>query len=111
MTPISARSIGGLLFDFGGVLAEIDFNCIFSIWASYANIDPDTIKSKFSFDSFYEQHERGEIEAPAFFESLRHSLELNLTDEQFIEGWNSLFLEEFDNCKIEIIRSKVPADD
>ncbi len=49
------------------------------------------IASRFSQNEAYCQHERGEIDATAYFASLRRSLGLGLTDEQFLDGWNDLY--------------------
>lgn len=75
-------------------MIEIDFGRIFSHWASCSRQSLEIIKSRFSFDRPYQLHERGEIEAPEYFASLRKSLGLDLTDEEFVEGWNSVYVGE-----------------
>jgi len=94
MSNISLNSVDALLFDLGGVVIEIDFDRVFSHWALYSNQNLETIKSRFTFDSYYERHERGEIEASEYFASLRGSLGINITDEEFIAGWNSIYVGE-----------------
>lgn len=94
---ISEKSVDGILFDLGGVLIEIDFERIFIIWASYSKVSVESIKSQFTFDTHYERHERGEIGYLEYFESLRNSLGINLSDNQFIEGWNAIFGDEIVN--------------
>ncbi|MEI9885127.1 MAG: hypothetical protein WDN08_01290 [Rhizomicrobium sp.] len=37
-------------------------------------------------------NERNEIDATAYFASLRRSLGIDLTDAQFLDGWNALFV-------------------
>jgi glucose-1-phosphatase len=91
---ISEDSVDGIIFDLGGVLVDIDFTRIFSVWASYAKTDIEHIKSLYNFDKYYEAHERGEINHLEYFSSLRKSLEIDITDEQFSDGWNSIFGEE-----------------
>src|SRR5206468_9227620 len=46
---------------------------------------------RFSADEAYERHERGEISDGEFFASLRASLGIDVTDAQFLEGWNAIF--------------------
>ena len=82
-------TIEALLFDLGGVVIEIDFGRIFTAWSHDAGVPAATIASRFSFDSFYAQQERGEIDRTVYFESLRHSLQIDLTDEQFDRGWKT----------------------
>jgi len=88
------HSIKALLFDLGGVVIDIDFDRVFASWAGYANQSLKTIKSRFAIDSYYERHERGEIEAAEYFDSLRKSLGINITDNEFEEGWNSIYVGE-----------------
>jgi glucose-1-phosphatase len=85
------NSVKALLFDLGGVVIDIDFNLVFLRWAKYANRRVEEIMSRFSFDQFYKAHERGEIESNEYFESLRKSLGIDISDLQFEDGWNSIY--------------------
>lgn len=86
--------VHALLFDFGGVIVEIDFNRAFEIWGTHSGVPAPVIRSRFSFDSCYASHERGQIGADVYFDSLRASLGIRISDEQFREGWNSIFVGE-----------------
>ena len=81
-----------LLFDLGGVVLEIDFDRVFLTWGARASCDPQVIRRRFKFDDAYEQHERGELDAAGYFASLRRSLRLRLSDEDFIAGWSDLYV-------------------
>lgn len=94
MSNIPSNSVDALLFDLGGVVIEIDFDRVFSHWALYSNQNIEFIKSRFAFDSNYERHERGEIEASEYFTSLRRTMGINITDKELIAGWNSIFVGE-----------------
>jgi putative hydrolase of the HAD superfamily len=94
MGNISSNSVEALLFDLGGVVIEIDFDRVFSHWALSSNQSLEILRSRFAFDSNYERHERGEIDALEYFASLRKSMGINITDEEFIAGWNSLYVGE-----------------
>lgn len=94
MSNIPSNSVDALLFDLGGVVIEIDFDRVFSHWALSSDQSLEIIKSRFAFDSNYERHERGEIDAAEYFASLRKSMGINITDEEFIAGWNSLYVGE-----------------
>jgi putative hydrolase of the HAD superfamily len=87
-----ARSVRALLFDLGGVVIQFDFNGAFNAWASRAGCDPKVIAQRFSIDDSYQQHERGEIPASSYFAALRQSLRIDLSDEDFREGWNDVYL-------------------
>jgi putative hydrolase of the HAD superfamily len=89
-----AVPVDALLFDLGGVLVEIDFGRAFGHWARCAGVDAGRLRERFSMDAFYVQHEIGRIDAAAYFESLRRSLEVDLDDAQFEEGWSGIFVRE-----------------
>ncbi len=84
--------IRALLFDLGGVVIDFDFAGAFRVWASRASCDPNLIAERFSIDDPYKQHERGEIPASIYFATLRESLSIDLSDEDFIAGWNDVYL-------------------
>jgi putative hydrolase of the HAD superfamily len=86
------RLVRALLFDLGGVVVNFSFEGAFRSWAARAGCDPTLIAERFSMDEFYEQHERGEIPSSSYFATLRHSLEIELSDLEFAEGWNDVFL-------------------
>lgn len=94
MNIIAPNSVDVLLFDLGGVVIEVDFDRAFARWADHSKRDFETIKAKFAFDDFYERHERGEIEAPEYFASLRASLGIELSDRELVDGWNAIYVRE-----------------
>jgi putative hydrolase of the HAD superfamily len=91
VTPSSADA---LLFDLGQVVLNIDFDKALACWAGYAGCEPADIAARFVRDEHYHQHERGLIEDAAYFQSLRHSLGIAITDDQFLEGWTAIFAGE-----------------
>lgn len=86
-----AADVRALLFDLGGVLLDVDFGRVLGTWAAAARCDPAQLLARFSFDEAYCRHERGEISAGEYFDSLRSSLDLRLSDQEFLDGWNSLY--------------------
>jgi putative hydrolase of the HAD superfamily len=83
-----------LLFDLGGVIIELDWDRAFSYWAQRAGRPTEDIRAGFAFDAPYERHERGEIGADEYFASLRASLGIDLSAEEFNEGWGRIFVRE-----------------
>ncbi len=110
MRAISLNSVDAALFDLGGVVIETDFDQVFAHWAEHSNHHPDAIKAKFSFDDFYQQHERGKISASEYFASLRGSLGINISDTQFIDGWNAIYVREVPGIAalLQRLNEKVP---
>jgi FMN phosphatase YigB (HAD superfamily) len=84
-------STEALLFDLGGVVFPVDFENALSHWAECAGIPAETLMSRYRPDESYERHERGEIEATEYFDTLRRVLDVELSDDQFAAGWNAVF--------------------
>ena len=86
--------IHALLFDLGGVIVEIDFKRVFEIWGAHAGVPAAVIQSRFAFDAAYQAHERGEISAAGYFDTLRKVLGVRISDAQFQAGWDAIFVGE-----------------
>ncbi|MDP1864897.1 HAD-IA family hydrolase [Bradyrhizobium sp.] len=91
VTPASADA---LLFDLGRVVLDIDFNKALACWAGHAGCTPADLAGSFIVDDSYRHHETGAIDDAAFFQNLRGSLGIALSDDQFLEGWNAIFTGE-----------------
>jgi glucose-1-phosphatase len=96
MTPplLAPNSADALLFDLGRVLIDIDLNKTLACWAGHAGCEPADLVGRFSPDQTFKRHETGEISDAEFFESLRTSLGIKLSDSQFLDGWNAIFVGE-----------------
>jgi FMN phosphatase YigB (HAD superfamily) len=93
--PLSPGSADALLFDLGRVVLDIDFGKVVACWAGHAGCEPAHLAGRFSWrDEFYQRHEKGEISDAEFFAALRALLGVELTDAQFLEGWNEIFAGE-----------------
>ena len=93
-SPLIPNSADALLFDLGRIVLDIDFNKVVASWAGHAGCQPSHLVGRFSPDEAWRRHERGEISDAAFFESLRASLGIDITNMQFLEGWNAIFAGE-----------------
>jgi FMN phosphatase YigB (HAD superfamily) len=93
--PLSPGSADALLFDLGRVVLDIDFNKVLACWAGHAGCEPAQLTGRFSSrDEIYQRHEKGEISDAEFFAAIRALLGVELTDAQFLEGWNKIFAGE-----------------
>lgn len=90
------NSVEALLFDLGGVVLDIDFDRVFSYWAKHSNRSFEEIQSGFSFDPFYEAHEIGKIDTGEYFNSLRKTLDMEISDADLLDGWNDIHIGEID---------------
>jgi FMN phosphatase YigB (HAD superfamily) len=93
---LSPGDADALLFDLGRVVINIDFTKVFAGWAGHAGREPADLAALFKGDEIYFDHERGKVTDEEFFDNLRHLLGIAITDEQFLEGWNSIFAGEMD---------------
>jgi FMN phosphatase YigB (HAD superfamily) len=83
-----------LLFDIGRVVIDIDFNKALACWAGHAGCEPEDLADRFARDDIYQRHETGSIDDAMFFAGLRRSLGIDLSDVQFLQGWNAIFAGE-----------------
>jgi HAD superfamily hydrolase (TIGR01549 family) len=86
-----SEPVEALLVDLGGVVIGIDFGRCFERWARSAGCSPDALADGFTFDAAYEAHERGMLETAAYWDHLRSSLSVELSDEELMEGWNDIY--------------------
>ncbi|WP_375414226.1 HAD-IA family hydrolase [uncultured Bradyrhizobium sp.] len=91
---LSPGSADALLFDLGRVVIDIDFGRALACWAGHAGCASARLIERFSPDEAYKCHERGESSDTEFFAALRASLGIDITDAQFLEGWNAIFAGE-----------------
>ena len=88
-------SADALLFDLGRVVLDIDFSKVVACWAAHAGCEAAQFEGRFSWrDEFYQRHEKGEISDAEFFAALRALFGVELSDAQFLEGWNKIFAGE-----------------
>jgi glucose-1-phosphatase len=99
MTAMTALSLApgaadALLFDLGRVVLDIDFGRVMRIWADHAGCEPADLTARFVVNDSFKHHETGHIDDAAFFQNLRQSLGIGISDAQFLEGWNAIFTGE-----------------
>jgi len=102
---MSSAEARALLFDVGNVIVEVDFMRVLGHWAATSGRPLDHLRDRFSMDESYERHERGEIDAGAYFQSLRDSLGLDLGDAELAAGWNAVFVEEVEGIRDLLVRA------
>ncbi len=86
------KEVKALLFDLGGVVIEIDFDRVLKRWEPISKLSFTELKATFHFDTAYERHERGEIEAAEYFAHLRDFLQLDASDDEIAACWNAFFV-------------------
>jgi glucose-1-phosphatase len=94
LPALSPGSADVLLFDLGRVVLDTDFERVMTNWAGHAGCAPADLTARFVVNDHFKHHETGRIDDSAFFESLRQSLGIAISDTQFLEGWNAIFAGE-----------------
>ena len=92
--PPAPSSVDALLFDLGRVVLDISFDQVMANWAGHAGCEPADLARRFVVNDSFKHHEIGRIDDAAFFAGLRESLGIDITDAQFLEGWNAIFAGE-----------------
>ncbi len=101
-----AKNIEALLFDLGGVVIQNDINRIFARWAEHAGCDLADIRKKISFNEYYTRCECGETDITGYFAHLRTTHGINISDKQFLDGWNSIFVGEMPGISLLLEKAK-----
>jgi FMN phosphatase YigB (HAD superfamily) len=86
-----SEPVEALLFDLGNVILDIDFKRTTTRWAEHAGADPKALWKRYRPDDAYKQHERGLLDDAGYFAALRQMLEIDISDAQFLDGWNATF--------------------
>lgn len=88
------RGVEALLFDLGGVVIRIDFEEVLRAWGEQSRLPAAELRRRFGMDEAYARHERGEIDAAAYFAHVRGRLGLQGSDASIAAGWNAVFTGE-----------------
>jgi len=82
-----------IIFDLGNVVFNCSFDSVFNYWAKVSKYDESEIKKKFIFDERCHQFEKGEIEPTAFRKYISNKLGLKISNGEFDNGWNRIYLD------------------
>ena len=84
--------IKNVIFDFGGVLYDINFALTFDAFKHLGIPDFEQLFSQFNADPLFEDLETGRIRPAAFYEKIRELTSQDFSNDQIKEAWNALLI-------------------
>ncbi|MFT5245348.1 MAG: HAD superfamily hydrolase (TIGR01509 family) [Gammaproteobacteria bacterium] len=86
------ENIDAIIFDFGGVLFDIDYQAPVREFIKLGAKNFDTLYSKKAQSASFDQLEKGEISESDFWRGLSKVLEMDVTCAQMEQAWNSILI-------------------
>ncbi len=87
------HNIRNIIFDFGGVIYDIDFMRLLAAFNEHGIVDSEHMYAKHKQDDLFVDLEKGSIGPEAFAEKFRGLTNLNLNDEQVFDLWNKILID------------------
>ena len=87
------NSLVNIIFDFGGVLLNIDPNQAVKSFYEIGLEDTEYIKREYQEGGLFDRLEKGEISPEDFRDNLRLKIKQEVSDEQIDAAWNSMLLD------------------
>ena len=91
---MSDDGFDAIMFDLGGVVLDIDPRRAVARWAQAASCDVALLQARPHHGDAGRLYETGQITDAAYFQHLRTSLGIDLSDAAFLDGWNAIFVGE-----------------
>ncbi len=96
------KGIKNLIFDFGGVLINLDRQRCIENFRKLGLEKVDELLGMYSQQGIFMQHEKGLISSAQFRDSIRGQITQEVTDEQIDAAWNS-FLVDIPRFKLDML--------
>jgi len=87
----SSGPVRNIIFDFGSVLANLDYDIMFRRFAQKSPLTVPEIRQKIFDNADHNAFERGEISAPRYYEIVRSQIQLQMNYRAFYEAWADIF--------------------
>lgn len=99
-----------VIFDFGNVIINIEFQRIYQTFAKFTSKSPAYIEKKITEDQIFRRYESGQFTDEEFREVIRQTLGFPLSDHEVDTAWNAILL-DIPSDRIDLInniRQKYP---
>ncbi len=84
------ESIDNIIFDFGGVLFDIDYDAPVKAFAKLGGKSFDAIYAQSAQTDLFDKLETGNISREAFYDQVRNALEVTHSNEILEEAWHTI---------------------
>lgn len=81
-----------IIFDFGGVILNIDYNKTSKAFQELGVSHFDDIYSQKNANPLFKALEEGKINEEEFYNAFKNSTDTPLTDQQIVDAWNAMLL-------------------
>ena len=92
-----------VIFDFGNVIINIEFQRIYQTFAQFTSKSPECIEKKINEGQIFRRYESGQFSDEEFREVIRQTLGFPLSDLQIDTAWNAILL-DIPAERIEIVK-------
>jgi len=93
LPTVIMQNIKNIIFDYGNVIFNIDFNQVQQAWKNLGINNADEFYGHRQQDPVFNLLERGEISNAAFRDRIRElAQKTDLTDQQIDDAWNAIFV-------------------
>ncbi len=82
-----------LIFDFGGVIININFALTYAAFSTLGIKDLETKFSQTQQSGFFDAFEKGEISPSEFRKEIKQFLQVDISDEDLDAAWNKMLLD------------------
>lgn len=90
---IDNKNIKNIIFDFGGVIINIDFRLTWESFKNYGVADLDQLFSKVKQTALFDNFEKGLISPDEFRKQAIAIMNIDIDKEEFDKAWNSMILD------------------
>lgn len=103
MGKLNLNDYKNIIFDFGGVILNLDYQRTISAFQALGLKDFEASYTQLAQSELFDQLERGEVTPSEFRNGLREAFEKEVSDEELDEAWNAMLL-DLPAERLELIR-------
>ncbi len=93
-------AIKSLILDLGNTVFYIDFDLTFKYWGEKSNTDWQLLKDRFQWDEQHILFEKGLLSEMDFVKHISETMQIPLSLDDFIVGWNEIYLENLEGIEV-----------